>query len=147
MSGWEPDLAHDDTLVRQAVLAHASWPVTVARGAERPWRSAAGWAGGWIGDRGALTNPVVLTQPMTRADDVVDEIETLFPPHVPYLLLSAWPTPDLRANGLTLVGHPPLMVRFPGPRPQPTPWSGVIREVLDTTELTVAERVLVEATR
>ncbi|MBA2474075.1 MAG: hypothetical protein H0V41_18275 [Pseudonocardiales bacterium] len=65
-TGWEPDLAAGDTLVRQAVLVHASWPVRVARGAGRPWRSGPRWAGGWIGDRGALTNPVVLVQPLTR---------------------------------------------------------------------------------
>ncbi|MFN2495997.1 MAG: hypothetical protein ABR608_08835, partial [Pseudonocardiaceae bacterium] len=45
------------TLVRQAVLVHASWPVQVARGAGRQWRSDPQWAAGWIGDRGALTNP------------------------------------------------------------------------------------------
>jgi hypothetical protein len=143
-SGWEPDLAPDDTLVRQAVLVQASWPVAVARGAGRPWRSAAGWAGGWIGDRGALTNPVVLKQPITRAEDVLEEVEALFPAHVPYLLLSAWPTPDLRANGLTLIGHPPLMVRFPGPPPPSTRWPGEVREIHDPTELTAAERILVE---
>ncbi|MGA9310561.1 MAG: hypothetical protein WBV74_09345 [Pseudonocardiaceae bacterium] len=36
-TGWEPDLAAGDTLVRQAVLVHASWPVRVARSAGRPW--------------------------------------------------------------------------------------------------------------
>jgi hypothetical protein len=116
-TGWEADLPAEDTLVRQAVLVHASWPVAVAGAAGRPWRSAAGWAGGWIGDRGALTNPVILTQPMTRAEDVLEEINGLFPPDVPYLLVNPWPTPDLREHGLALIGHPPLMVRFPGPPP------------------------------
>lgn len=51
-TGWEPDLRADDTLVRQAVLVHAAWPVEVARHAGRPWRSASRWAGAWIGERG-----------------------------------------------------------------------------------------------
>jgi hypothetical protein len=143
-TGWEPDLPPEDTLVRQAVLVHASWPVAVAGAAGRPRRSAARWAGGWIGDRGALTNPVILTQPMRRAEDVLEEINALFPLDVPYLLLSPWPTPDLREFGFALIGHPPLMVRFPGLPAPPRWWPGEVREIRDPTELTVAERVLVE---
>jgi len=143
-TGWEPDLPPEDTLVRQAVLVHASWPIAVASAAGRPWRSTARWVGGWIADRGALTNPVVLTQPMTHTEDVLNEISALFPPHVPYLLLSPWPTADLREHGFVLIGHPPLMVRFPA-RPAPLRrWSGEVREIRDPAELAVAERVLVE---
>lgn len=32
-----------------------------------------------------------------------------------YLVFSAWPTPDMRPHGFGQVGHPPLMVRPPGP--------------------------------
>jgi len=46
------------------------------------------------------------TQPMTRAEDVLEEINAMFPQHVPYLLLSPWPTSDLREHGLALIGHP-----------------------------------------
>jgi hypothetical protein len=143
-TGWEPELAAEDTVVRQAVLAHASWPTAVAGAAGRPWRAAPNWAGGWIGDRGALTNPVVLTQPLTQAKEVLDDIGSLFPPHAPYLLISAWPTPDLRPHGLALLGHPPLMVRFPGPAPTSAQPGVDVREVRDADELAIAERVLVE---
>lgn len=143
-TGWEPDLAADDTLVRQAVLVHASWPTTVARAAGRPWRVAPSWAGGWIGDRGALTNPVVLIQPLTHPQQILDDIGSLFPPHAPYLLISAWPTPDLRPYGLALLGHPPLMVRLPGPAPTSPQPAVEVREVGNADELAVAERVLVE---
>src|SRR5919206_1112080 len=104
-TGWEPDLAAEDTLLRQAVLVHASWPTTVAGAAGRPWRARPTWAGGWIGDRGALTNPVVLTQPLPHPEEALGEIASLFPPHVPFLLISAWPTADLRPYGLALLGH------------------------------------------
>ena len=70
-TGWEADLPPEDTLVRQAVLVHASWPVAVAGAAGRPRRSAARWAGGWIGDRGALTNPVVRCSP---SGGTIDEL-------------------------------------------------------------------------
>jgi len=143
-TGWESDLPPEDTLVRQAVLVHASWPVAVAGAAGRPCRSAARWAGARIGDRGTLTNPVILTQPMTRAEDVLEEINAMFPQHVPYLLLSPWPTSDLREHGLALIGHPPLMVRFPGPPSPLRRWPGEVREIMDPAELAVAERVLVE---
>ena len=143
-TGWEPDLAPDDTLVRQAVLVHASWPVTVARGAGRPWFFGPRWAGGWIGDRGALTNPVVLVQPLTHPDETLREIGSLLPPQVPYLLISPWPTPDLRQHGLALLGHPPLMVRFPSPPPA-SPAPGIeVREVQNAVELALAERILIE---
>jgi hypothetical protein len=81
---------------------------------------------------------------MTHAQDVLEEITVLFPPHVPYLLLSPWPTADLREHGLVLIGHPPLMVRFPAPPTLLPQWSGEVREIRDPAELAVAERVLVE---
>lgn len=143
-TGWEPDVAAEDTLVRQAVLVHASWSTTVAAAAGRPWRTGPRWAGGRIGDRGALTNPVVLMRPLTEPGEVLAEVEDLFPRRVPYLLVSAWPTPDLRPHGLGLVGHPPLMARLPAPGPAAPPPGIDVREVRDADALAVAERVLVE---
>lgn len=143
-NGWEPDLRVDDTLVRQAVLVHAAWPVEIAKHAGRPWRSTESWAGAWIGDRGALTNVLVLVQPMTDPAGVLAEIDDLYPPHVPYALISAWPTQDLRPHGLGLIGHPPLMVRFPAPRPSTDNGAVEVREVREPAELAIAERVLVE---
>ncbi len=145
-NGWEPDAPPDDTLVRRAVLVHASWPVAVASALGRPWRRTDRWAGALIGDAGALVNPVILTQPVTEADAgaVVAEVGELIPPGTPYFLLSPWLTPDFAPHGLALIGHPPLMVRFPAPRPRPDPEGVEVREVRDADELAVAERVLVE---
>jgi ribosomal protein S18 acetylase RimI-like enzyme len=36
-------------------------------------------------------------------------------PGGPFLVMSAWPTPDLRPHDFGLVGHPPLMLRPVGP--------------------------------
>lgn len=143
-TGWEPDVPAADSLVRQAVLVNASFAVEVPRCAGRPWHSTDRWAGGWIGDRGALTNPVVLRQPLTEPAEVLDEIGSLLPPHVPYFLISAWPTPDLSAAGLVLIGHPPLMARFPAPGQTTIPEGVEVEEVTEPERLAVAERVLVE---
>lgn len=143
-TGWEPELPPDDTLVRQAVLAHASWPVEIAGALGRPTRTAPRWAGGWVGDRGALTNPVVLLQPLTDPAGVLGEIAELFPTQVPYLLVSAWPTADLREHGLELLGHPPLMVRLPSHHRMPHPRGVDVLEVRDDKDLAIAERILVE---
>jgi len=148
-TGWEPDAPAEDTLVRQAVLVHASWPLAVAAALGRPRRRTDAWAGAHIGDRGALTNPVFLLQPLRERPvhgpvALLAEIDELLPPPLPYFMLSAWPTPDLTPHGLVLLGHPPLMVRFPSPHETVTPPGVEVREVSDAAELAVAERVLVE---
>ena len=143
ITGWEPDVPADDTLVRQAVLAHASWPVEVARALGRPWQHTDRWAGGWVGDRGPLTNLVMLLQPLDDPAGVTAEIGEMIPAHVPYCLVSPWPTPDLRPQGLVLLGHPPLMVRFPAHHELPAPHGVEVREVGTAEELAVAEQVLV----
>lgn len=143
-TGWEADLDPGDTLVRRAVSAFASFPVAVAQAAGRPWRQTPRWAGAWLGDRGALTNTVALTQPTDDLADVVAEAADLIPPHVPYALMSPWPTSDLRPHGLALVGHPPLMVRLPAPPPERPTHHPAPHEVLDAERLAAAERVLVE---
>ena len=143
--GWEPETPAEDTLKRRAVLVHASWPVAVARAAGRPWGSTDRWAGARIADRGALSNPVVLLRPPPPdPGPLLREVDEVVPPPVPYFLLSPWPTPDLREHGLALLGHPPLMVRLPAQAEPPAPQGVEVREVSDTEELAVAERVLVE---
>jgi hypothetical protein len=142
--GWEPDTPNSDTLVRMAAHVHASWPTAVAKAVGRPWRATERWAGGFIADRGALSNPIVLLQPQADPSLVLGEMAALVPSTSPFFLLSPWPSPDLSQHGLVLLGHPPLMVRFPSPnRVQPRP--GIeVREVQDAAQLAVAERVLIE---
>jgi|tagenome__1003787_1003787.scaffolds.fasta_scaffold20963699_3 hypothetical protein len=69
-------------------------------------------------------NRAVLEQPITAADQIVPALRAFYAdrsPH-PFLFDSAWPTPDLREHGFTLMGHPPLMVRAAhAPLPQPPP--------------------------
>jgi hypothetical protein len=145
-TGWEPAAPADDTLKRSAVLVHASWPVAVADALGRPWRRTDRWAGALIGDAGALVNPVILIRPLAEQDagTLVAEVGELIPPGTPYFLLSPWLTPDFAPHGLVLIGHPPLMIRFPAPRPRPDPAGVEVVEVQDPDSLAVAERVLIE---
>lgn len=143
-TGWESDLAAEDSVVRQAVLAHARWAVDLARSGGRPWHETPQWAGGHVGDHGPMTNWVVLKQPVGDPGRVLGQVNTLFPAGVPYLFISAWPTADLTIYGLALVGHPPLMLRPTSTRTPPPDSDLELRWVRDTRELAEAERVLVE---
>lgn len=142
-TGWEPDLAPEDSLVRQAVLAHASWAVDAARRTGKPWYDGDSWAGGFLGDRGPLTNWIVPKQPVDPAEVIADATRRL-PNNVPHLFVSPWPTRDLREHGLGLAGHPPLMVRLPGTTTTPPITDLDVRQVTDERGLAEAERVLVE---
>lgn len=145
-TGWEPDLAPGDTLVRRGVLVHAAWARHAAQAAGRPWRATPGWSGGWVGARSGMA---MLTQPLADARATVAGIAELFPAPIPVLLVSPWPTPDLRDLGLGLVGHPPFMVRLPdragtSHAAAPTDADLEVREVSDEEGVRTAERVLVE---
>jgi hypothetical protein len=142
-TGWEPELDAADSIVRGCVLVHASWAITPARSLGRAWRDGPEWAGGHTGDRGALTNLVMLKQPAVDLDRVIGEVDGLLPAGVPYLFVSPWPTPDLRPFGFGLVGHPPLMYR-PWLAPGDEAMGLEVRSVASDAELAVAERVLIE---
>jgi GNAT superfamily N-acetyltransferase len=96
-----------------------------------------------------LLNWAVLTRPLDAASarEVVETLRTFFAarPGGPYLVVSAWPTPDLSGLGLHLVGHPPLMVRAPHPGPEPPPAGLTIVEVHDARTGDDFERTLVDA--
>jgi hypothetical protein len=49
----------------------------------------------------------------------------------PFMLFSAWPTPNLRRVGFGLVGHPPMMLRPAGPYESSRPDGLEIRRVDD----------------
>jgi hypothetical protein len=142
-TGWEPELPPEDSLVRQAVLAHAEWAVELGRSAGGPWYDGESWAGGVGGTRTLFANWVVLKQPVDAAA-VVSEVQKLFPPEVSYLFVCPWPTSDLTSYGLGLAGHPPLMARLPVMVTEPPETDLEIRRVDSPGMLADAERVLVE---
>ena len=146
-TGWEPNLPASDTLVRRAVMLHASWATAVAEALGRPTGRTDRWAAGFIGERGELTNPVFITQPLPDIEayaDVLAEVAEVIPVRCPCFLVSPFPTPDLSGLGLGLIGHPPIMARFPGGQ-APALRDGVeLVEIDDVGTLATAERVLVE---
>ncbi len=74
-------------------------------------------------DRRAHQPRDVLTRPLDGAGfaEVVGKLGELVPSARAGFLVSPFPTPDLTRHGLALVGHPPLMVRFPGGQAPPLP--------------------------
>jgi hypothetical protein len=67
-------------------------------------------------------NRAVLEQPIAAVDQIVPTLREFFGREgLPFLFDSAWPTPDLRAHGFALMGHPPLMVRPAGLALPPAP--------------------------
>lgn len=145
-TGWEPDAPPGDTLKRRAVLVQASWPVAVARALGRPARRTDRWAAGFVGDTGELTNAAVLLRPIDQHEtaEVAEELAGLVPPGSTYLLLDPFEGRSFAHAGLSLLGHPPWMVRFPGPRPGVDPEGVEVHEVTDPATLARAEQVLVE---
>jgi hypothetical protein len=143
-SGWEPDLADDDSICLRW-LRHFS--AQLAAFAEA--------AGGWVvrderylladhGRPASFFNGAVLLAPWS--DDaafgaVVDEIEARTAGGAgAFSLWSIWPTPDLRARGWELDGHPPLLVRPPAPAVLDGPLPDPVRTA---AELAAWERVVV----
>ena len=65
---------------------------------------------------------------------------------MPFAITAPFPTPDLRADGFSLLGHPPFMIRPAGPAPErPAPPGLEISEVMRTDALASFEQTLIEA--
>jgi hypothetical protein len=150
-TGWEPDTPVADTLLRRFVFALAeSWEPTVAAMGGRVQRCAE-FALTDFGRPAGFGNTVTLLQPLPpgdadRADAVLDEIEASVGggSGVVYLM-SAWPTPDLRARGWELAGHPPFHLRPPAPLPvAPLPGGLRIAPMVDAAGVRDVDRVLVD---
>jgi GNAT superfamily N-acetyltransferase len=121
ITGWEPDLPVADTLLRRFLFAYAD---RIERMARRSGGRTEGSDDARFADLASpfhFDNAVVLLRPPPLTDlvGVIARARAFFPPTRPWVLLSAWPTPDLSELGLRLVGHPPLMFRLPAPLPSP----------------------------
>ena len=107
----------------------------------------------WVdsGSASVFGNPVLWTRPVTPATtgEMVRRQAEVFSRRsgAPYLLYSAFPTPDLSEYGLQPVGHPPFMVRAPGTatvtRPNAAGFS--VTRVETPEQLDGFERTFVEA--
>ena len=123
LTGWEPEVPADDTLLRRWVLTSGARSTTLT---ERVGGRVHRAEHADLFDAGSpvvFDNGVILRRPLTHGelDDVVGHAGRFFPPERPWLLMSAWPLPDLASAGLRLMGHPPFMVRLASASATPPP--------------------------
>ena len=143
-TGWEPDVAAGDSLVRQAVDAHVSWARTLTAAARGDFTTGADWCAGRGAGASALLNWAIITRPPRDWAATARSVSAAYPDTVSAILISPFPTPDLTPHGFGLVGHPPLMFR-PTSTSTPVPRTPLdVREAHSPEELRDAERVLVE---
>jgi hypothetical protein len=146
-TGWEPDLTDADSLCLTWVRHWADQLEAFARSAGGRTVRDERYLLADYGRPASLFNSVVLLAPPPRPagfDDLLREIEarTARGSGAVYLW-SLWPTPDLRERGWELDGHPPLLVRPPGPVPDPPAGPAPVR-VHSAAELAVWERIAVD---
>lgn len=147
--GWRDDTAADDTILRSTIGGFADWMVDlgIATGARHLDDAEVGALD--AGSEFFLANTAVLRRPVRDAawPGLVDRLDGFFRggPGGPWTLFSAWPTPDVRAEGLDLVGHPPLMVRPAGGVLTPDPDGLTVAEVHDATTVADFARALAES--
>jgi hypothetical protein len=99
------------------------------------------------GSPSPYVNPAVPRRPLSDDEwrDAATVMHEFFAeqPGGPFIVFAAWPTPDLRAFGFELIGHPPLMVRPASSVEIPMIPGFEIHEVHDTRNAEDYEAVLV----
>ena len=106
-TGWEPDVPPGDSITRQALLAHVARAEQVAVAAGRPWMHDDDVAAADQGLPGLFGSWAFLLHP-DRVDSALDRLHRFYGAGE-HLLVSPFPTKDLRDRGYGRVGHPPLM--------------------------------------
>lgn len=145
-TGWLPDTPVRDTLLRQFVFNQADVNRITAEA-----------LGGrvdatddvFLADTGTpvpYLNQALLTRPLSGTDDpALDVVQGFFADaDHPVTLLSIWPTPDLSERGWSLVGHPAVVVRGPGPVEHEPPPGVEVRVAVSDADRAAAERVTIE---
>ena len=147
VTGWEPDTAPGDTVLRNYVATLEDRLLGLARA-----------SGGRVErtDRALLVDlqssyvfdNIVVPTGFLDADEL-DEVMTraaaFFPTGTSWSVQALSPAVDLARYGLTLLGHPPLMYRPAGGEGPPTPDGLEIRRVASRDDLALFEQTLVRA--
>ena len=121
----------DDAMTTLADLADTeAWRMLSVVNLARQWEHLPRTVGGrwerwdevWAADAGspvAFPNSATLLRPLgeAEAEELVARLARFYArqPGGPWMLWSAWPSPDLAPYGMKLAGYPPLMVRLPAP--------------------------------
>ena len=127
-TGWDAGCPDDDTVTRQAVLSLAARVEHLSGAMGGRTRRDADWV---LGDQGVATplaNAAIALHPIPSAAAAA-EMRSFFAN--PFLVMSAWPTPDLAPAGFGPVGHPPFMLLPAGATAPPPPPELEITEVTD----------------
>lgn len=139
-TGWQPDTAIDDTVLRQGLFAMSACWEAVGQACGARVRRDDRFTAVDLGRPSGLFNSVTLLQPLLGADldRALDEVEEFCGGRGTgeTLLWSPWPTPDLTGRGWQLQGHPPMVLR-PAQRPvqQRIPEHLCLEEVTSPGEL------------
>src|SRR5215208_1451387 len=150
-TGWWPTTPADDTYLRRFLL---NWVGMCAAAAHSLGGESRDLTAAQLADSGrpvVFFNCATLTQPLSAetAPAALDEIDAFFAfadssAQGEVLLVSAWPTGDLRPLGWSLMGHPPLFLLPAGSVARTAPAERRIEEVRDLEALHAWERVVIE---
>ena len=150
-TGWWPSTPAGDTYLRRFLLNWAGMGATVAHSLGGHSRELPSVLMADSGRPLVFFNCATLTQPLLAetTSETLDQIAAFFAFAEPsgqgeVLLVSAWPTGDLRAAGWMLMGHPPLHLLPAGPAPRSAPPDLDVKEVRDVEALHAWERVAIE---
>ena len=114
----------------------------------KPWVR---WDGVWVVDAklpAAYPNSATMLRPLAEqeAADVVARLDEFYADEDvsgPWMLWSAWPTPDLAPYGMRAAGQTPLMVRLPGSIPAATATGLRIVEASTESDLLDLDNVMI----
>jgi len=141
-----PDLSDLDAWRDRSTRNLAAFWEYIPRAMDLP---CARWEDSWAADPGlpvAIPNSATLLRPLTEdpAPELVARLDAFYASHPggPWMLWSAWPTPDLSSYGMILAGQIPLMVRLPGALP-PAPQELRIVEATDAMTLLAFDRAMI----
>ncbi len=143
---WSQWSQRDDWLARTARNAAGFWE-HMARAKGRYWVH---WDDIWAADAQSpspIPNTATLLQPLhsARVAALVARMDGFYAqrPGGPWMLWSAWPSPDLQPWGFRLIGDMPLLIRRPGGAWPPAPAELRIVEVTDAATLADFERAFI----
>lgn len=127
-TGWLPSTAVEDSYLRRFIVSWADVCAAAARAMQGRTQELPTVRLADAGRLAAFTNCATLTQPLARetAEATLAEIAVFFgfadgKAAGEVLLLSPWPSGDLRPYGWNLMGHPPIHLLPAGARATPPP--------------------------
>jgi hypothetical protein len=139
-TGWEDSTPSDDSLTLAGLRAMADRAADWAEAAGGRVRRGPGLVLADAGSPCLFLNVATATAPPGLP--AARAAAGFFPAGRPFALLSPFPTPDLSAAGLSLMGHPPYMLRPAGGAAPALPPGVEVREVTDAAGLAGWDRVL-----